>query len=180
MLLERWPRLPTGHNPKERVQAGTGSCYDRKSFDELLATDPVRLTDRELDRLQRALTCVESPASGVRREVFHVGHQPLAPGGVSESRSTPARGTGCRAAVLIGMDAHLKEERTVADGATVGAGAVVRRDVTAVTTVIRLPARPFAADASANCPTRRRRAVPEGGGTDVNSNLPTTPGWFDD
>jgi hypothetical protein len=91
MFLERWPCLPTGHNPKERVQAGTGSCYDRKSFDELLATDPVRLTDRELDRLQRALTCVESPASGVRREVFHVGHQPLAPGGLGVAIDARAR-----------------------------------------------------------------------------------------
>ncbi len=56
MFLEWWPRLVTGHAPAERMQAGAGSYHDRKSFEELLATDPATLTDGELDRLRRALT----------------------------------------------------------------------------------------------------------------------------
>jgi sugar O-acyltransferase (sialic acid O-acetyltransferase NeuD family) len=48
-------------------------------------------------------------------------------------------------AVLIGTGAQVLEKRTVADGATIGAGAVVTRDVAAGTTVVGVPARPIAA-----------------------------------
>jgi methionyl-tRNA formyltransferase len=61
MFLEWWPRLVTGHTPEERMQVGTGSYHDRKSFEDLLATDPASLTDQELDRLRRALTFPGKP-----------------------------------------------------------------------------------------------------------------------
>lgn len=44
-------------------------------------------------------------------------------------------------AVLIGTGAQVLEGRTIADNATVGAGAVVTRDVDAGTTVVGVPAR---------------------------------------
>jgi serine acetyltransferase len=51
--------------------------------------------------------------------------------------------------VLIGTGAQILENRTIGSGATIGAGAVVTRDVEAGTTVVGVPAKPIAISDSA-------------------------------